>query len=101
MTARSGQNLQSLIDRVKRATETRERRESLAKFLGVSLVRIYQWLALDRAPNGEVTLLMLEWVTAEEANKTKATGSVSTTTSDKARSTKSDYEKRKARPRQK
>jgi transcriptional regulator with XRE-family HTH domain len=99
VTIRAGENLKALLARVKRATTLRGKKSELARFLGVSRQRITNWLSLDCAPNGEVTLLMLDWVTAEEEKQNKsAPGSASNTARSKTRSTQSDYEKRKTSP---
>lgn len=59
-------NLPELLKRLKRATEQRGQKSALAKFLGVSLVQVSQWLAGDREPGGKVTLRMLQWVQHQE-----------------------------------
>jgi hypothetical protein len=101
VTIRAGDNLKALLARVKRAAAARGKRSALAKFLGVPRQRVTNWLSFVSAPNGEVTLLMLEWAQAEESKQKKALGDASNTAKGKARSTQSDYEKRKARPRSK
>jgi hypothetical protein len=102
VTIRAGENLKALLARVNRATAIRGKKKDLAKFLGVGATRVSNWLSQDRAPNGEVTLLMLEWVTAEEAKQKSGPGSATNTARTKTRSTKSIYEKqtRKTGPRQ-
>ena len=99
MTIRAGDNLKALLARVKRATEGHGKKTELAKVLGVPPQRVTNWLSLDRAPSGEVTLLMLKWVQAEEATQRKAPGSVRTAARGKTRSTQSKHEKRKTSPR--
>ena len=99
MTIRAGENLKALLARVNRATALRGKKTALAKFLGVSRQRVTNWLSLDRAPNGEITLLMLKWVAAEEVKQKSAPGSAINTARGKARSTPSKYEKRKTSPR--
>jgi predicted transcriptional regulator len=93
VTIRAGENLKALLARVNRATALRGKKKALAKFLGVGPSRVSNWLSLNRAPNGEVTLLMLEWVRAEEAKQQKSPGSAVDTARGKAHKTKSDYEK--------
>jgi hypothetical protein len=91
--------MESLLTRIRGATKERGKKLELANFLGQPQTRISNWLALDRAPSGEVTLQMLEWVQAEEANKQKALSSATNTAkSRKARSTHSYHEKRKTDP---
>ena len=69
MTIRAGVNLKSLLARVNQAASAHGKKTELAKFLRVRLVTVSQWLSLDRAPNGEITLLMQKWVIAQENNK--------------------------------
>jgi predicted transcriptional regulator len=94
VTIRAGENLKALLKRVNLATSARGKKKDLAKFLRVSRVSVSQWLSLSRAPNGEVTLLMQEWVNAQEKNK-NALGDASNTAKSKTRSTQSKYEKEK------
>jgi transcriptional regulator with XRE-family HTH domain len=61
--------LPSLLDRLNAATLERGRKSELAKFLGVSLVQVSQWLNRDREPGGETTLRLLKWVEQEERQK--------------------------------
>jgi hypothetical protein len=101
VTIRAGDNLKALLARVKRATEGHGKKTELAKVLGVPPQRVTNWLSLDRAPSGEVTLLMLEWVRAEEAKQKGKPGSVEAPPGRRTRSTQFSYEKRKTSPRQK
>jgi hypothetical protein len=99
VTIRAGDNLNALLARVQRATAQRGKKTELADFLDVSVTRVTQWLSRNRAPNGEVTLLMLRWVTAEEAKQKKSgPGSATNTARTKTRSTHSSHEKRKTGP---
>jgi hypothetical protein len=100
VTIRAGDNLKALLARVTRASAAHGKKTELAKFLGVSPQRVTNWLSLDRAPNGEITLLMQQWVIAQETNK-NAPGSASNTARSKARSTRNYYETRKTSPRRK
>ena len=71
-------------------------KKELAIYLGVTPQGLNDWLSERRTPGGEVTLLMLEWVTAEEANQNKNRGSVIAPPRRQTRKRKShDYEKRK------
>jgi hypothetical protein len=95
VTIRAGENLKALLARVNRAASVRGKKTELANFLGVPLARVSQWLSLSRAPDGEVTLEMLEWVRAEEAKQKRNRGSAITPPRRKTRSTQSNYEKEK------
>lgn len=61
--------LPSLLERLKKATAQRGIKSELAKFLGVSLVQVSQWLSGDREPGGETTLRLLHWVEQQERQK--------------------------------
>jgi transcriptional regulator with XRE-family HTH domain len=61
--------LPNLMKRLEIATAQRGKKSELAKFLGVSLVQVSQWLSGNREPGGETTLKMLHWVEAQERNK--------------------------------
>jgi hypothetical protein len=99
VTIRAGENLKALLARVNRAAAQRGKKKALAEFLGVGATRVSNWLSQDRAPNGEVTLLMLEWVTAEEGKQKSAPGNARNTAGSKTRSTRNCYETRKTSPR--
>lgn len=58
--------LPKLLERLKVATIQRGKKSELAKFLGVSLVQVSQWLTGDREPGGETTLRLLHWVEQQE-----------------------------------
>jgi hypothetical protein len=98
VTIRAGENLKALMARANRATSIRGKKTELAKFLGARLSHVCDWLSGTVAPNGEVTLLMLEWVTAEEGKNKSGPGGAINTTRTKTRSTQSTYEKRKTSP---
>ena len=98
MTIRAGDNLKALLGRASRLTSARGKKTELAKFLGVSPQRVTNWLSMDRAPNGEITLLMQQWVTAQEKNK-NAPGRVSRTTRSKTRLRNPQNERTKTSPR--
>jgi len=61
--------LPSLLKRLNEATAKRGKKSELAKFLGVSLVQVSQWLTGDREPGGETTLRLLHWVDQQERQK--------------------------------
>jgi transcriptional regulator with XRE-family HTH domain len=69
-----------LLQRIAAATERTGMKTELANFLGVSRQQLNHWLSGERAPGGEVTLQMLEWVGAEEAQQNKSPGSATNTT---------------------
>jgi hypothetical protein len=98
VTIRAGENLKALLARVRRASAARGKKQELANFIDVPRQRVTNWLSEVSAPNGEVTLLMLEWVQAEEAKQNKDRGSVVALPRRKTRSTQSNYEKRKTSP---
>lgn len=56
-------------DRLKKATAQRGNKTVLAKFLGVPLASVSQWLSGKREPGGEITLKMLRWVEQQERKK--------------------------------
>lgn len=71
---RPPQKLAELIKRVKQAALPHGKHAALARYLGEPPQRVNDWLSGGRNPGGEVTLLMLEWVTAEEAKQQKSPG---------------------------
>jgi DNA-binding transcriptional regulator YiaG len=86
----------SLIERVRTLSTQRGKRAELARFLGKPPQRVNDWLSGEVAPGGEITLLMLEWVQAEEANQQKSLGGARNTTKAKTRKLKSlSHEKSK------
>lgn len=85
--------LASLLARANRIASARGKKSELARFLRVPRQRINDWLSGARAPGGEVTLQLLEWVQAEEANQTKSPGGAITPPEPKTQVRKSKYEK--------
>jgi hypothetical protein len=85
----------ALIVRLIRATSNRGKKADLARFLGVPISRVSEWLNRTFAPGGEITLRLLEWVQAEEAQQQKTLGDVTSATKGKTRSTQSKHEKEK------
>jgi hypothetical protein len=83
------------LERVRKASLPRGKKKELGKFLRAPKQQVYAWLNGVRAPGGEVALLMLEWVQAEEAKQTKNRGDATNTTTAKTRNPQSRYEKRK------
>lgn len=95
-------HLPILLERLKVATNQRGAKSELAKFLGIPLVRVSQWLSGDREPGGETTLRLLEWVSAEEVQQSKNPERVSPRPGPKTRSRKtSQNENTKSNPRKK
>jgi DNA-binding transcriptional regulator YiaG len=58
--------LPNLLERLRKATAERGKKSTLAKFLGVPLANVSQWLSGVREPGGETTLRMLHWVEQQE-----------------------------------
>jgi transcriptional regulator with XRE-family HTH domain len=85
--------LPSLVDRLKRATEQRGTKSALAKYLGVPLASVSQWLSGEREPGGETTLRLLHWVQQAEAQQNQNPGSAPARPGQKTRVRKSGYEK--------
>ncbi len=56
----------SLINRLLVATQARGKKSELARFLGLPLASVSQWLSGKRSPSGETTLKLLEWVERRE-----------------------------------
>lgn len=61
--------LPALIKRLNEATKDRGTKTALAKFIGVSLPKISQWLSGEHEPGGETTLRLLQWVEQQERQK--------------------------------
>lgn len=61
--------LPKFIERLKMATRERGQKTTLAKYLGVPLASVSQWLSGEREPGGETTLRMLHWVEQQERQK--------------------------------
>jgi DNA-binding transcriptional regulator YiaG len=52
-----------------KATSGRGAKSALAKYMGVPLPNVSQWLSGDREPSGETTLQLLNWVEHQERKK--------------------------------
>jgi len=61
--------LPELLKRLEKATTQRGKKTELAKFMGVSKTRIWQWLSGENEPGGETTLQLLQWVEQQERQK--------------------------------
>jgi len=61
--------MEKLLSDVRGMTTAKGRKAKLARDLGVSLSRISEWLSGKYEPGGEVTLRLLQWVLAEEAQQ--------------------------------
>ena len=57
------------LERLNKATSQRGAKTALAKYLGLPLVSVSQWLSGDREPGGENTLRLLKWVEQQERQK--------------------------------
>jgi transcriptional regulator with XRE-family HTH domain len=75
-----------------RATKHYRAKATLARALGVPRQWVNDWLLGKHEPGGDITLRMLDWVTAEEAKK-KSPGSAQTPPERKTRKMKASYEK--------
>jgi transcriptional regulator with XRE-family HTH domain len=89
--------LRLLLFRAGHCLKIRGSKSRLSKLLGVPRQRISEWLKAKRLPNGELTLLLLEWVQAEEAQQQSPAGA-ETPAGQKTRSRKSSHEKPKTSP---
>ncbi|MDB6110907.1 MAG: hypothetical protein JWR69_2657 [Pedosphaera sp.] len=87
MTKRQPVKLLRFLERVNRAAKARGKKTELAGFLDASRQQVNAWLSGAKMPGGEITLLMLEWVQAEEAKQQETPGGASNTT--KGRKTRS------------
>jgi transcriptional regulator with XRE-family HTH domain len=61
--------LPALIKRLNEATKERGAKTQLAKFIGVPLPKISQWLSGEHEPGGETTLKLLYWVEQRDRQK--------------------------------
>ncbi len=61
--------LPELLKRLNEATRERGTKSALAKFMGVPLPKISQWLSGTHEPGGETTLRLLQWVEQQERQK--------------------------------
>src|ERR1043165_1707329 len=99
VTKRQATLLAGLIERVKAATAARGKKSALARWLGTTPQCVTDWLAGRRAPGGEVTLLLLEWVQSEEPHQNKNTpAALVTPPRRKTRLRKSSRENQKSGP---
>jgi transcriptional regulator with XRE-family HTH domain len=68
--------LPSLLERLRKATAETGKKSELAEFLArvtganVPLASVSRWLAGEREPGGEITLLLLRWVEQQERKPT-------------------------------
>jgi len=86
-----------LLGRLALVTEARGKKAALAKFLKVDPPRVSDWLRGNYEPSGEVTLRLLEWVAAEEAQQ-KTPGGAENAAKGKTRSIHSKDEINKSGP---
>jgi hypothetical protein len=61
--------LPTLLARLNKATGARGAKSALAKYMGVPLPNVSQWLSGEREPSGETTLQLLNWVEQQEQKK--------------------------------
>lgn len=90
-------SLPELITRLETATLVRGSRAALMRELGLSSARLSQWLSGRRKPDAEMTLRLLAWVQAAEAQK-GSPASVLPPAGPKTRSRKSSDEKPESNP---
>lgn len=88
--------LNSLIERLKRATSQYGMKGKLADQLGVPQSRVSEWLSGKNEPGGETTLRLLAWVTEVETQQPKSPGRASTRPEPKTQLRKSKHEKPKS-----
>jgi hypothetical protein len=96
VTKRRPEKLSDLLKRVRCATEYRGKKSELARWLKTTPQRVTDWLSGTRAPGGEVTLRLLEWVQEEEAKTTEALAVSLAPPEPKTQLRKSSYEKTKS-----
>jgi transcriptional regulator with XRE-family HTH domain len=82
-----------MIQRLKKATEQRGQKASLARFMNVEPPRVSEWLSGGKEPSGDTTLRLLRWVEQQEAQQKQSPGSVSPPPRPTTQSKKS-YEKK-------
>ena len=90
-----------LLGRVALATKARGKKAALAKFLHIPPPRVSEWLHGAGEPSGEITLRLLEWVTAEEAQQKEPPGGVKSSTGGKTHLPKEQNANRKSGNKQK
>lgn len=56
----------ALLSRLNKATAAHGMKSKLAKYMGVPLPNVSQWLSGEREPSGETTLRLLHWVEQQE-----------------------------------
>lgn len=78
MVKRPTPRLSKLFAAVLRLTKERGSKGKLAEFLGVERPRLSEWLSGVCEPGGEVTLQLLEWVTAAKAKQKQEADRAST-----------------------
>src|SRR5207237_248438 len=93
-------NMKQLRSRLQEAMAAPGKQSELASFLSAPLASVSRWLSGKREPGGEITLSMLAWVQAEEANKTSL-GRAQTRPEPKTQLRKSQHENQKSGPRRK
>ena len=89
--------LDVLVARIAKATRPHGKKAALAQFLKIPQSRVSEWLHGKGQPGGEVTLRLLEWVEAEEAQQ-KTPGGAETAAKGKTRSIHSKDETKKSGP---
>jgi hypothetical protein len=90
MVKRLTPRLKRLFSRVRRLTKPRGSKVALAAAMGVDRRTLNDWLTERFEPGGEVTLQLLDWVTAEEAEEKKDRRGASNTATAKTRTPRSN-----------
>jgi transcriptional regulator with XRE-family HTH domain len=99
VTKRQLTKLAGLLQRIRNVAQQTGKRMELADYLGKPPQRVSEWLNGKYEPGAEVTLLMQEWVQAEEAKQQKTLGSaINTTKGRKTRKPNPSYEKKLPNP---
>lgn len=83
--------LKDLLRRLALATVERGKKATLARFLDVAPARISEWIHGAKEPSGEVTLRLLEWVAAEEAQQKNTPAGATNVVKGKTRSPKEHH----------
>jgi hypothetical protein len=96
---RPSSKLGALLARARNAASPFGKKSDLARFLGEPRQRVNDWLSGARAPGGEVTLLILDWVQGEEAKQKESPGCAGARPEPKTQLRKSKNEKPKSGPR--
>jgi transcriptional regulator with XRE-family HTH domain len=90
--------MQTFRARLTKATAARNQKAALAKWLGVSMSSVSNWLAGRKEPSGETTLRLLHWVEQQERQQNKSPSSAETLPEPKTQSKVSNEKKPQSSP---